>query len=534
MLGRYVSMIKRVLIVGGGTAGWITAAYLARTLGAQLPDGVRITLVEAADSSIVGLGEGSFPTFRQTLRRIGVDETSLVRDCGTSFTQGAKFVHWRYPPGRGRPDHYLHSFQVTHEPTGLDLLPYWLLGAAGQNINWDEVNTPQKRVADSGRAPKLIDHPHYEAPLDYAYHFDTMKLAAFLRKQGIASGVQHVLDTVDAVNLAEDGSIRSVTARAHGELQADLFIDCTGFRAQLIGAALGVPYTSCRSVLFCDTALVVQVPYERADAPIASYTTATAHESGWVWEIGLDNRRGIGNVYSSDHMDDARAEQILRAYVDKARGGRAGYGLTARKIRFEAGYREINWKKNCVAIGLSGGFFEPLEATRILFTEMAVTLFSNLFPWGGDLELAAKQYNQVMLRRYERTLDFIKLHYCISERRDSRFWLDNIDSASIPESLQELLHRWEHRPPGSIDIDQNVDLFKESSWQYVLYGMGYTTDLRPRAGALRYYDEARAAFADIRRQADFACRTLPTNRELLETARARPFGAPAAQDVARR
>jgi tryptophan halogenase len=512
--------MKSVLIVGGGTAGWITAGYLARTLGAQPPDGVRITLVESADIGILGLAEGTFPTIRQTLRRIGVDETSLVRECGTSFTQGAKFVQWRYPPGRGLPDHYLHSFQAMHEPTGLDLLPYWLLGVAGQNINWDEVSTPQKRVADSRRAPKLIDHPDYEAPLNYAYHFDTMKLAAFLRKRGVASGVQHVLDTVDAVNLAEDGSIRSVTARAHGELQADLFIDCTGFRAQLIGAALGVPYTSCRSVLFCDTALAMQVPYERPDAPIASYTIATAHESGWISEIGLDSRRGIGNVYSSDHMDDARAEQILRDYA-----GRAGRGLTARKIRFEAGYREINWKKNCVAIGLSSGFFEPLEATRILFTEAAAIMLSNLFPWGGDLEIAAKQYNQIMRRRYERALDFIKLHYCLSERRDSRFWLDNVDSASIPESLQELLRMWEQRPPGSIDFDQNEDLFEESSWQYVLYGMGSKTDLRPRAGSLRYNDEARAAFAEIRRQADLACRTLPTNRELIATARDHAFGA---------
>ena len=526
LLGRYVSMIKRVLIVGGGMAGWMSAAYLARTLGAQFPDGVRITLIESADSGGPGLGEGTLPTIRQTLRRIGVDETSLVRECGTSFKQGTRFVHWRYPPGRGRPDHYLHSFQVTQEPAGLDLLPYWLLGVAGQNSHWDEVSTPQKRVADSGLAPKLIDHPHYEAPLNYAYHFDTLKLAALLRRQGLASGVQQVLDTVDAVNLAEDGSIRSVTARAHGELEADLFIDCTGFRAQLIGAALGVPYTSCRSVLFCDTALAMQVPYERPDEPIASCTIATAHESGWIWEIGLDGRRGIGNVYSSDHMDDARAEQLLRAYVDTAGGGRAGHGLTARKIRFESGYREINWKKNCVAIGLSSGFFEPLEATRIVFTEVAATTLSNLFPWGGDLEMAAKQYNRIMRRRHERALDFIKLHYCLSERRDSRFWLDNVDSASIPESLQELLRMWEHRPPGSIDIDRNVDLFEESSWQYVLYGMGYKTDLRPRAGSLRYYDEARAAFANIKRQAALACRTLPPHRELIATARARAFGAP--------
>jgi tryptophan 7-halogenase len=516
-------MIKRVLIVGGGTAGWVTAGYLARTLGAQAPDGVRIQLVESVEIGTVGVGEGTFPTIRKTLRRIGVDEASLVRECSASFKQGAKFVHWRYPPGGGTPDHYLHSFQVTHEPSGLDLLPYWLLGVAGNNINWDEVNTPQKPVADSSRAPKLIDHPDYEAPLNYAYHFDAVQLAALLRKHAIAAGVQHLLETVDTVNMAEDGSIRSVSTRVHGELHADLFIDCTGFRAQLIGAALGVPYKSCRSVLFCDSALAMQVPHERPDSPIASYTVSTAHDSGWIWDIGLDSRRGIGNVYSSAHTDDARAEEILRSYV-----GKAADALTARKIRFDAGYREISWKKNCVAIGLSSGFFEPLEATGIVFIEVAAVMLSNLFPWGGDFEIAAKQYNNIMRRRYERALDFNQLHYCISARRDSQFWIDNVAGASIPESLQELLRMWRHRPPGSIDIDQNVDLFKESSWQYVLYGMGYKTDLRPRAGALKYYNEARAAFAQIRRQADFACRTLPTNRELIEIARSRPFGQPSA------
>lgn len=513
--------VKRLLIVGGGTAGWITAGYLARTLGAQSPDGVQITLVESADIGILGVGEGTFPSIRMTLRRIGVDETSLVRECSATFKQGAKFVHWRHAPGesRGAPDHYLHAFQVSHEPSGLDLLPYWLLGVAGDNVNWDEVNTPQKRVADAARAPKLITNSEYLGPLGYAYHFDAVKLAQFLRTQAIAAGVRHIVDTVDTVNLAQDGAIASVATREHGTLEADLFIDCTGFRAQLIGATLGVPYKSCRSVLFCDTALVMQVPYERPDAPVASYTIATAHESGWMWDIGLDTRRGVGYVYSSAHTDDARAEQILRTYV-----GRAAERLPARKIPFNAGYRETNWVRNCVAIGLSSGFFEPLEATGIMFTEIAAVSLSNLFPWGGDLEAAATQFNEKMRRRYERALDFIKLHYCLSERRDSAFWRDNVHPGSIPESLQELLRRWRHRPPGSIDIDPNIDIFPDTSWQYVLYGMGYRTDLTPRAGVLKYYDEAREAFAEIRRQADFACRTLPTHRELLDAARIRRFG----------
>jgi glycine/D-amino acid oxidase-like deaminating enzyme len=512
-------MVKSVLIVGGGTAGWITAAYLARALEDQCPGGVRITLLDSAELASSGLDEGTVPTIRNTLRRIGVDETSLVRECCTSFKQGTKFVDWRYPPGRGTPDHYLHPFQTSREPEGLDLLPYWLLGVAGPNVSWDAVSTPQKRVADSNRAPKLIHSPDYEAPLSYAYHFDSLKLAAFLRRRATALGVLPLRDTLERINLAEDGSIRSVTTGARGDLHADLFIDCTGFRAQLIGAALRAPYKSCGSTLLCDTALAMQVPHEWPDSPIASCTIATAHDSGWISDIGLDCRREIGNVYSSDHTNDARAEETLRAYV-----GKAGDRLPVRKLRFEAGYREISWKKNCIAIGASSGFFEPLEATGSVFIEVATALLANLFPWRGDLEIAAKQYNGIMRRRFERALDFIKLHYCISGRRDSRFWLDNVDSASVPESLRELLHMWRQRSPGSIDFDQDVDSFKESSWQYVLYGMGYETDLRPRAGALRYHDEARAAFAAIRRQADYRCQTLPTNRELLDLVRFRSFG----------
>jgi tryptophan 7-halogenase len=516
-------LIKRLLIVGGGTAGWITAGYLARTLGAHSPSGVHITLVESADIGILGVGEGTFPSIRTTLKRIGLDETSVIRECSASFKQGAKFAHWRHAPGQspGAQDHYLHAFQVSQEASGLDLLPYWLLGAAGKNAAWDAVSTPQKRVADAARAPKLISHADYLGPLGYAYHFDAVKLAGFVRTQAIASGVHHMVDTVDAVNLTEDGAIASLTTRQHGELSADLFVDCTGFRAQLIGAGLGVPYKSCRSVLFCDTALAMQVPYERPNSPIASYTIATAHESGWTWDIGLESRRGVGYVYSSAHTDDDKAEQILRAYM-----GPAAVGTAVRKIGFNAGYREVNWKKNCIAIGLSSGFFEPLEATGIMFTELAAVSLSNLFPWGGDLEIAAKQFNDRMRRRYERALDFIKLHYCLSERRDSAFWHDNVAAQSIPDSLHELLRQWRHRPPGSIDIDANVDIFPDTSWQYVLYGMGYKTDLTPRAGVLRYYDEAREAFAEIGRQADFACRTLPTNRELLDAARTRRFGTP--------
>jgi tryptophan 7-halogenase len=268
--------------------------------------------------------------------------------------------------------------------------------------------------------------------------------------------------------------------------------------------------------------LAIQVPYDRPDAAVASYTVSTAQEAGWIWDIGLDTRRGIGYVYSSSHTHDDRAEQVLRDYV-----GRAADGLSARKIPFESGYREKNWHKNCVAIGLSGGFFEPLEATGIILIEAAAATLAKLFPWGGDFAVAARQFNQQMRRRYERALAFIKAHYCISGRRDSAFWRDNVDAMSIPEELEDLLARWRHRPPGEIDFDLNVDLFTEHSWQYVLYGMGYVTDLAPRARLFKFHDEASRAFAEIRRQAQYACLTLPAHRELLRAVNAREFGAAA-------
>lgn len=513
-------MAKRVLIVGGGTAGWLCAGYLARTLGQGSPGGVDITLVESAEIGILGVGEGTFPTIRRTLRRIGVSEADLIRECGATFKQGAKFIHWRFPPGAGRPDHYFHSFQVSENPGGLELLPYWLLGVAGENVNWDEVNTPQKRAADAHRAPKLATHGEYVAPLNYAFHFDAVSLARLLRTTAIAAGVNHLVDTIDSVELAEDGSIASVGAREHGALTADLYIDCSGFRARLIGEAMGIPYKSCRSVLFCDSALAIQVPYARPDSPIPSYTISTAHEAGWTWDIGLDTRRGIGHVYSSAHSDDARAEAVLRRYV-----GPGGDDLPVRKFKFDAGYREINWHKNCVAVGLASGFFEPLEATGIVFSEVAAVALANLFPWGDDFEVQARLYNDIMRRRYERALDFIKLHYCLTERRDTPFWRDNVEPSSVPDTLKELLDRWRFRPPDAIDMDTNVDIFTEPSWQYVLYGMGYRTDLSARAGVYRYYDEAREAFAEIGRQADYACATLPSNRALVETVRREGFGA---------
>ena len=510
-------MRKKVIIVGGGTAGWITAAYLAKILSDGLPAGLDITLVEAPDIGIIGVGEGTFPSIRKTFARIGLDEDTLVREASATFKQGIRFVNWKGVSDVRGQDSYFHPFQISAQHTDFDLLPYWLLGVAG-DASWESVSSVQQRVAEAKKAPKLITQAGHSGPLNYAYHFDAVELARVLRRKAVSLGVRHIEDTVDRVAVAENGYIERLATRAHGDLQADLYIDCTGFRAQLIGQALGEPFQSCRSQIFANRAVALQVPYDDAGQAIESQTISTAQECGWTWDIGLTGRRGVGYVYSTDHTSDERAEQVLRDYV-----GPAARPCEVRFLNFEAGRRQAQWKNNCVAIGLSSGFIEPLEATGIGFAEIAALILSNLFPWDGNYEVCARQFNSFMTRRFDHVIEFIKLHYCLTQRTDTDFWRDNVRPETVPDGLKDRLERWRHRPPSFLDMDPSHDIFTEANWQYVLYGMGFRTDIGTQAGVYRYFDEARAQFAGIRRQSDSALAILPAHRDLIEQVRRQGF-----------
>jgi tryptophan halogenase len=503
-------MRKKLIIVGGGAAGWISAAYLAKVLSDGLPQGLDITLIEAPDIGVIGVGEGTFPSIRKTFSRIGLSEDDLVREASATFKLGIRFVNWRGAADSSGQDAYFHPFQIPAQHSDFDLLPYWLSGVAG-DASWASVSTVQQRVADDRRAPKLISHAGHDGPLSYAYHFDAVELSRLLRRKAVSLGVTHLEDRVEQVILGADGAIQSLRTRANGHLSADLYIDCTGFRAQLIGKTLGVPFHSERAHIFANRAVTLQAPYEQPGGPLESQTISTAQECGWIWDIGLRSRRGLGYVYSSDHCSDARAEEALRRYA-----GPAAQGCEARFLDFEAGYRRTQWVKNCVAIGLSAGFIEPLEATGIGFAEIAALILSNLFPWGGDYEVSARQFNSFMARRYSQVIDFIKLHYCLTQRADTDFWRDNVRPETIPDSLQDKLERWRFRPPSFLDMDPNYDIFTDANWQYVLYGMGFQTDLTAQRGLFRYFDEARSQFDAIRRQGDKALTILPRHRDLVE------------------
>ena len=506
-----MNAIDEVLIVGGGTAGWLTATYLAKQLGANRPGGVRITLIESSEIGILGVGEGTFPTILKTLSAIGIDEARFMRESSAAFKQGIRFVDWVHPPQNGRHAHYYHPFALPRQADGLELLPYWLLGEAGPGVSFADAVTLQEKVCDAGRAPKRHTDPGYRGPMNYAFHLDAGRFATFLSEVGRELGVRRLIGNVEAINLDESGAIASLTTREHGELRAGLYVDCTGFRAQLIGQALGTAFQNKNDMLFVDRAVAIQVPYTTHDAPIPPYTISTAHEAGWTWDIGLDARRGVGYVYSSRYTDDARAEEVLRKYIGPACGG-----LHARVLKLQIGWRERHWVKNCVAVGLAGGFLEPLESTGIILIEAAAYMIASFFPRSGGMERAASLFNQLMSRRYERIADFIKMHYYLSQRTDSAFWRDNTRPETAADSLLAMLEMWRHRPPGRFDFVMDYETFATANYQFVLYGMDFKTDLTGSRASYPRAAQAREEFAQVARASTRAVAALPPHRDLLQ------------------
>ncbi|HEY2623542.1 MAG TPA: tryptophan halogenase family protein [Dyella sp.] len=509
-----MSRLKKVLVVGGGTAGWLAACYLAKAMNAVHPDGVQVHLVESDNIGLLGVGEATFPSIRGTLSAIGLDERRFLVGATATYKQGIHYRHWVRPPGTPGHDHFFHPFsQPSQRPGGPELLPYWLLGAAPEGMPFADAVTMQSMLVDHGRGPKRLKDPDYQGPMNHAFHFDAACFAKVLAEHGQeVLGVKRLVATVERAELDEQGAIAHVVTRELGALSADLYVDCTGLRGTLIGGIMQSPFHSRRDVLFADRAVAMQVPYAQADSPIPSYTISTAQEAGWIWDIGLQKRRGVGYVYSSRHTDDARAEEVFRRYL-----GPAGDELKAINIKFETGYRPEHWRKNCVAVGLAGGFVEPLESTGIALIEIATYLLTHLLPGDtDDMERAARHFNTMMVARYDRIIDFIKMHYCVSQRRDTAFWIDNADPASIPQTLQDKLALWRNRPPHRLDFVSDLEMFMASSWQYVLYGMEFKTDMEPMRGNYPRFDEARQEFATIQQVAALALNDLPDHRALVE------------------
>ena len=495
--------INRVVVVGGGTAGWLTATVIAAHHQSEGPNGLEVVLVESSDIPTIGVGEGTWPTMKNTMKQIGISEAELFRNCHAAFKQGGKFVDWVH----GNGDFYYHPFTVPLGYGRLDLAPYM-----DHIEDYAADSNFQHHVCEAGLAPRTMAETEYQGKCNYAYHLDAGAFSEVLKHHGREKlGVRQVIDTVEDVMLSESGDIESIQLKEQGALSGDLFVDCTGFASLLLGKAMGVPFVDVSSVLFNDRALAMQVPYERDDMPLATHTIATAQNAGWIWDIGLTHRRGIGHVYSSDYLSDDEAEQNLRNYI-----GEAADGLEARKISFRSGYRETWWKNNCVAVGLSAGFVEPLEATAIMLVEISARYIAeNLPPTRRVLPVVSRRFNSQMSYRWSRIIDFLKLHYMLS-KRDEPYWRAHCDEASFPDSLREDLALWACRGPVSADFDSAIELFPAASYQYVIYGMGFKPDFSQQAYLYRQQQEAEQIVQRNRLLTDQMLQALPPHRDYIE------------------
>jgi len=472
---------------------------------------VDITLVESPDVATIGVGEGTWPTMRATLQKIGISETEFLARCTASFKQGTRFLGWTTGADS---DRYYHPFSAPAGYGELNLAPYWQKHR--DKVSFADAVGVQGRLCDRNLAPKQAATPEYAFVANYGYHLDAGKFAELLQEHCTKRlGVRHVLDHVTGVRGEPDGDIVSVSTAQNGDIAGDLFIDCTGLKALLLGEHYGIPFVSRSDVLFNDSALAVQVPHATASAPIASQTNSTAQPAGWIWDIALQTRRGVGYTYSSAHTSDDEAQSALRAYVAASVGG-VSNELEPRKIRFESGHRKTFWHRNCVAVGMSAGFLEPLEASALVMIELAGQAIGEAFPANRHtMDIVARRYNEVFTYRWNRIIEFLKLHYVLSRREDSAFWRDNRRRETIPDSLAENLELWRSRAPWLSDFAHQDEVFSAASYQYVLYGMGFRTQVRETERFARDAEAARRLFARNHEQADRVIGGLPGNRELL-------------------
>ena len=495
--------VKKVAIVGGGTAGWLSAAVIAAQHHSEADAGPEIILIESSDIPTVGVGEGTWPTMKNTVNRIGIRESTLFEKCHAGFKQGGKFVDWVH----GNGDFYYHPFTVPLGYGRLELAPYI------KNIeNYAVEANFQHQVCEAGLAPRTMADSEYQGPCNYAYHLDAGAFAELLKQHCREElGVVHRIGTVEGVTRADNGDISSIAVKDQQPLEADLFVDCTGFASLLLGKEMGVAFRNMDHVLFNDSALAMQVPYQQDDDPLACHTIATAQNAGWIWDIGLTHRRGVGHVYSSQYLSDDEAEANLRSYL-----GDAGKDIEPRKIGFSSGYRDMVWKNNCVAVGLSAGFVEPLEATAIMLVEISARYIAeNLPPRQELMPIVAKRFNEQMDYRWTRIIDFLKLHYMLTQRSEP-YWQAHRDEAGIPDSLREDLAIWSSRGPVSADFDKSIELFPAASYQYVLYGMGFKPDFTQQSYLYQQRTEADRILQQNRKLTDQMLVNLPPHRTYIE------------------
>ena len=437
--------MRSIVIVGGGSAGWMTAAYLNGALNNRGQDpNVKITLIESPDIPRISVGEATIPSIKHLLAVVGVDELEFMRATEATFKQSIKYVNWV----NNDNTFYHHPFS-RHKVTPIDhSARKWL--ESDRSIPFMETVSAQPLVCEMGRSPRLIGNGSSEVNLNYAFHMNAQKFADYLRDFSTERGVQHILENLQSVELKENGNIASVKTDNERTFEGDLFVDCTGFKAKLISEVMKVDVEDCSQWLLCDGAVTMHVPYEDYyPGMVRPYTTATALSNGWIWDIPMQSRRSIGYVHSSAFISSDAAEQEMRAYQ-----GVNTTDLDSRHIKFSVHRRLKTWEKNCVAIGLSGGFIEPLESTGLYLSDLGAVALAEHFPWtDSHMEAMAFRYNRILSNRFYEILDFINMHYCLTKRTDTAFWREVQKPEHINDRLKAKLEYWKMKLPSALDFE---------------------------------------------------------------------------------
>ncbi|MFW2478790.1 MAG: tryptophan halogenase family protein [Lentimonas sp.] len=452
--------IEHVVVAGGGTAGWMAAASVAKLLGKT----VKVTLVESEDISTVGVGEATIPTLLTLHELLKIKEQDFIKAVGGTFKLGISFENW-LDVGKD----YIHSFGYTGKDCwAAGFQHFWLKGKE-RGIAKEYGEYCNEWVAAKNNRFAVLPNQG----LNYAYHFDSARYAAFLRKMAEEHGAVRVEGKIQQVHQDPDsGFITRLTLESGQEVEGDFFVDCTGFRALLIEQTLHAGFDDWQHWLPCDSALAVQT--ENIQAPIP-YTRSIAHEAGWQWRIPLQHRTGNGMVYCSKFWSRDEAEAKLRGNLE-------GELVTEpRPIKFQTGTRRRHWVKNCVAVGLSSGFMEPLESTSIHLIQRAIVRFMQMFPHEGVRQPDIEEFNNQMMFEIENIRDFIILHYHVTERTDTPFWR-HVRSMEIPDSLRHRINLF--KETGRV-FKVPTELFGENSWTQVMLGQGlYPEQYHPIANMM--------------------------------------------------
>jgi tryptophan 7-halogenase len=450
-------MLKNIIIVGGGTSGWMAAACFSKTLK---PLGISITLVESSEIGTVGVGEATIPPLLDFIRLLGIDERHFIQSTQATFKLGIQFNNWC------ENNHsYWHQFgTVGANIDGVAFYQHWLRSKKAGNIAEFTDYAPSIAMAKHNKFDIVADNSHpFLQGAKYALHFDATLVATYLRNYSEANGVVRVDSKVERAQLSEQGNVASILLEDGRELAADFFIDCSGFGGLIIEGALKTGYEDWSSYLPCDRAVVAQTVNVGKPVP---YTQANALTCGWQWQIPLQHRTGNGYVFSSAYCSDAEAIAMFEKNV-------VGELVTApRVLHFITGKRNKLWNKNCLAVGLASGFLEPLESTSIHLAMKAILKFVELLPSLAIEPAIADEFNRILDSEYKSVRDFIILHYCTTRREDTPFWRW-CGAMEIPATLQEKINLF--KSSGRLQRDE-FNLFSSNSWYAVLEGMKVRPD----------------------------------------------------------